>query len=319
MDNKSLVYDQPASEQTWTEALPLGNGTLGAMVCGGVKRELIRLNQESVWNGGFRQRINPDARESLAEVRELVFAGRLSEAEEMIYTNMLSASVELGNYEPLADLRLVFDRKISHHSELFKPAPVDYEHYVRRLDLARALFSCSYERNDNRFRREAFISYPDQVMVYRIETASPIGLRIELTRDNHCEQVLASDEGITLTGKGSGMGPAFAAGILAVSNGVQRRTGFYLSIEEATEITVYVAGRTDFYGEDPVRWCDERLAAAKEKGYEALRKTHLEDYMALFGRVELAINPEEADALVSGLVTRGEGITVRELTDAIRE
>lgn len=295
MDNMYLNYRQPARKQTWEQALPLGNGTLGAMIFGTTDGELIQLNQDSVWSGGFRQRINPDARKSLDRVRQLIFAGRLSEAEQVIYTDMLSVAVEQGDYEPLADLKLIFDKKIPHYSELFKPKQVDFQNYTRTLDLEQALFTCSYDRNLIHYHREAFMSYPGQVLAYRIQTSMPIGLRIELTRGNSCEQICATEDRITLSGEGNGNGPVFVADLLAVSNGKQRRTGFFLDIEEATEIVIYVAGRTSFYEADPFAWCEKRLSEAKEKGYEKLKETHLKDYIPLFERMQLKINPDTSD------------------------
>ena len=101
-------------------------GSFGAMLYGGVEEEVIKLNQESVWYGGYQNRINPDAMKALPEVRKLIFDGQLKAAEELVYTRMFGTPLSQGHYEPLADLRLVFNKSIPHYSELWQEREINY-------------------------------------------------------------------------------------------------------------------------------------------------------------------------------------------------
>jgi len=149
----SLWYRQPA--KTWTEALPVGNGRLGAMIFGGVTNERLQLNEATLWSGGPRDWNNPGAKEILPQVRAAIFAGDYVKAGELC--KMMQGPYN-ESYQPLGDLRLAFPggENIASNS------------YVRRLDLDRAVATVRYRDGDATFTREIFSSYPDQVMVVRL-------------------------------------------------------------------------------------------------------------------------------------------------------
>lgn len=290
--NTFLFYDKPASVNVWEEALPFGNGSLGAMLYGGVEEEVIKLNQESVWYGGYQNRINPDARKALPEVRKLIFEGKLKAAEELVYTNMFGTPFSQGHYEPLADLRLVFNKTIPHHSELGRERQTEYANYERRLDLCTALYDCSYTWQNMNYKREAFISYPDQVMGIKLTADSRVDFRVELSRGDCYEKVTAEGATITLSGSCGGNGTKFVTKLQVMTDGIIERAGAYLEVKAAANAVIYVAGRTDYYGEDPFEWCDAKLELAVKKGYECMKKAHIEDYGTLFNRVELDLNSD---------------------------
>lgn len=290
----SMSYQHPAS--SFYEALPLGNGSLGAMAYGGISAERFTLNQESVWSSRFRERINPVAKDALPKVRELIFAGDLQAAEQLIYEQLLSPSCEQGHYEPLAELKLCLDRHIPHHSELFSPRAPHCDHYTRSLDLASSTYHCSYEADGIAYEREAFISYPDQVMAVHLTASAPMSLRIELSRWGECDAVQADAEYLRLSG-GGGSRPYYCTVLTAVSDGSVTPSGTFLLIDHASELTIYLAARTDFYESDtlsPDEWCLARLRIATAKGYTKVRADHVEDYQSLFGRVSLSL-PEDPD------------------------
>ena len=289
--NAYLKFNKPG--YIWEEALPLGNGSFGAMIFGTVDAERIQLNQESVWSSGPRKRLNEDALEALPEVRKMIFEGRLDEAEEHIYTRMLADPITLGHYEPLADISVVFDRKIPHCSELKTPKVIDVSDYSRVLDMQRSIYECSYVRDGISYKREAFISYPDQVMALKITTSSPVGMRLELVRGVDFETLEAKGNRITLTGSSAKTAPEFVAMTDVFADGTVKKAGFYLEVEDSTSIVIYIAGRTSFYGEDPIKWCEDKLEAAAAKGYDALRETHIADVSALFDRVEIELGEED--------------------------
>lgn len=291
--NTFLFYDKPANADIWEEALPLGNGSFGAMLYGGIEEEVIRLNQESVWYGGFRNRINPDSMKVLPKVRELIFDGQLRAAEELVYTSMFGTPLSQGHYEPLADLKIAFNKRILHHSEQWQERQINYSNYKRLLDLQTACYNCSYTWRETDYKREALISYPDQVMAIRLTADNLVGVRIELDRGENYEKIEANENTITLSGSCGGDGSKFIAKVQVISDGTIVRAGAFLEVENASEIVLYVAGRTDFYEEDPLDWCNEKLALAVQKGYEEIRKEHIADYSNLYQRVDLDLNGDK--------------------------
>lgn len=153
-----LWYDRPASE--WTEALPVGNGRLGAMVFGGVEGELLQLNDDTLYSGEPDTRsYTPDITVRFAEVRDLFRQGKYAEAEAIIASDWLGTTHT--SYQPLGDLRFFFEQT--------GPATS----YRRELDLGKGILSVRYEAGGVRYRREVFCSQPDDVLVYRMEAESP--------------------------------------------------------------------------------------------------------------------------------------------------
>src|SRR5690349_8656137 len=150
-----LWYKQP-SGNTWENALPIGNGRLGAMVYGNVDTERIQLNENTLWSGSPNRNDNPLALDSLRAVRDLVFAGRQKDAEEMANRIIVSKKSQGQMFEPLGELRLVF----KNHS--------DYDKYHRELDIERAIAKTSYELGDVTYTREALASLPDRVIVMHL-------------------------------------------------------------------------------------------------------------------------------------------------------
>ena len=155
----SLTYDKPAEK--WTEALPVGNGRIGAMVFGGTEDERLQINESTLWGGGPHDYVDPGAHTNLEEIRRLIFAGKVDEAEKLSET-MMGQPKLLMPYQPFCDLRLHF------------PGHGQATDYRRQLDLNDAVAETAYNVGSAQFRRETFISYPDQVLVVRI-TAGEAG------------------------------------------------------------------------------------------------------------------------------------------------
>ena len=160
----TLWYDKPAAK--WEEALPVGNGVLGAMVFGGVASERFQLNTNSLWSGGEQDADNPAALQALPKIRELLFAGKYAEAQEL--TNRTQVCIgkgdkgSFGSYSTLGDLHLTFDDHADH--------PTDY---VRELRLDDAIARTTYRLNGVTFTRETFSTYRDDVLVTRITADRP--------------------------------------------------------------------------------------------------------------------------------------------------
>src|SRR5271157_3881490 len=178
----TLWFRQPA--KVWTEALPVGNGNLGAMVFGGIEHERIQLNEHSLWSGHPVLEDSADAREAIAQMRKLLLEGKYAAANKIGAAWRPPAAGPRGtrpSYQTLGDLLLDF----SHTS----PA----EGYRRQLDLDTAIARAEYRIGDVRYTREVFVSHPDQAVVVRIAADKPGGVsftaRLQRQADAQAERV----------------------------------------------------------------------------------------------------------------------------------
>src|SRR5262249_5943512 len=153
-DELVLWYDKPATE--WTDALPVGNGRLGAMIFGGVASEQLQLNEDTLYAGSPYDPNNPEALKALPEARRPSFAGRYKEAHELVGAKMMAHPIKQMPYEPIGDLRLDF------------PGHKNVTNYRRQLDLNTAVATVSYQLGETTFTREVFASPLDQVIVVRL-------------------------------------------------------------------------------------------------------------------------------------------------------
>ena len=311
----TLWYEQPA--QAWVEAIPVGNGRLGGMVFGGVDRERIQLNEDSLWSGGPQDADNPDALKHLGEVRQLLFDGKFVEAQEVAGKTLVckglgshhgeSAYDPFGSYQTLGDLRLTF----ADHDR--------WDGYRRQLDLDTAIASISYRIGSARFSREILASAPDQVLVVRLTCDTPgmISFTVSLDRDprsgshrwkndSRIEPFPSSDEPeapvkaevhggncLVMSGRTwQGKGMRFEARLLVLNEGGQLAPADHtIRVKDADAVTLLLAAATDYRGTDPRTVCEEHIAAASKKSFADLRDAHIGDYRALFRRVEIDLGP----------------------------
>jgi alpha-L-fucosidase 2 len=157
MSDLTLWYTEPAVE--WTEALPLGNGRLGAMVFGGIAREQFQLNEDTLYSGGPYNTVNPKARGRLDEVRKEIFKGNYAFAESLADRFLMGVPVKQMSYQPAGDLWLDFGH--------------DGTSYRRELDLDTAIATTRYDSGGTTFTREAFASAAHNVLVVRIKASKP--------------------------------------------------------------------------------------------------------------------------------------------------
>jgi alpha-L-fucosidase 2 len=160
-----LFSEQPAKE--WVEALPIGNGRLGGTVIGGAPAERIQLNEDTFWSGGPYESISPEALQYLPQVRQLIRDGRYKEAQDLADAKLMGRARHLQAYQPLGDLRLVFERHDS---------PAEYR---RELNLDRAIVRVRYRIGETTFTREVFSSAPDQLIVVRPTEAITLDGRLQ--------------------------------------------------------------------------------------------------------------------------------------------
>ena len=304
-DDLLLWYKQPADK--WNDALPVGNGRLGAMVFGGVVSERLQLNEDTLWSGAPREWNNPEAKQYLPEVRRLVL-----EKEDYVAADEMCRKLQgpyNESYLVMANLHLDFE----HTGQA--------EEYRRELDLDTALGRVSYRIGSAEYVRESFVSAPDQAMVVRLTTTHPDGLSLALSLDSpiHSQTAAQADGTLRLAGKapshadpiyvqsanpvlyddreGKGMRFETAVRALAEGGGV-RVDGARLRIERARAVTLLIAGSTGFrgYERDPAGSAGEIaaanskvLAVAGRKPYAELRRAHIADHQKLFRRVALQL------------------------------
>jgi len=285
-----IWYRRPASE--WVEALPIGNGRLGGMVFGGVKRERIQLNEDTIWSGKPIDRDKPDAARYLPEARRLLFEGRYAEAERLVQERMMGLRLEAGvhTYQMLGDLIL-----------LFEEGEEEVIDYVRELNLDEAIARVSYRLGETLFRREVFSSAVDQVMVVRLESDRQGALTFEtlLSRERDAEVLVIEPDRILMRGHvNGGDGVRFEAQLrLMHEGGDLKTTDEGLRLERADSATILLAAATDYRGDDPHELCEGWLSAASERGYEELREAHIAEHQRLFSRVELNLAGADRDDL----------------------
>ena len=298
----NLTYDKPAEK--WTEALPIGNGRIGAMVFGGTEDERLQINESTLWGGGPHDYTNPEAHTNLDEIRRLIFAGKVDDAEKLSAT-MMGQPKLLMPYQPFCDLRLHF------------PGHGQTTNYRRELHLNDAIAETAYKTGSARFQREAFISYPDQVLVVRI-TASEAG-RLTFTASLDSPQpetstVSTANDTLQLNGQiqprqnparswtGSWIQPGMRfVAVLRVMNkgGSVRSEDGRLEIAGADSVTILFSDATSFrsyldVGGDALGVAQDYMHSAEQRSYEQLRQRHLDDFRRLFSRVALRLGEDHA-------------------------
>jgi len=287
------VFDA-SMDNPWFQALPVGNGRLGAMVFGGIGVERIQLNEETLRSGGPMDRNNPQAIEYLPEVRRLLFEGRNEEAAFLMNTRMLGVPPQAQDYQTLGDMWLTSE------------GVEDARNYRRELDLDSGIVTVRYEANGATYTREVFASAPDRVLVIHIRCSKPggIGFGLELDRPSDQEggpttfQVWTEDPD-TLVMRGIRL-KFLARAQVRVRRGVQGPSqGSGLSVEEADEVTILLAASTGWRGiydqtGNPGADCRADLARVADRSYEDLRAAHIEDHRRLFRRVQIDLGGNDA-------------------------
>ena len=226
----TLWYTKPAAE--WEEALPLGNGRLGAMIAGNLREERIQVNEETIWYGGWEDRLNPDARENLPKLRELVRQGRISEAERLIRLAFISGPDGQRGYQTLGDIEMKY---------LNDPSQEECTAYRRELDLDRAVCRVQYENaKKEAFERTCFISRPADCMVLHLRAPKgKVSVEVMLNRAKYFDRTgKVNDHTIYLSGNLGKNALEFAMCLSAKATGGRVYTmGHTLVIEEAEKIT----------------------------------------------------------------------------------
>ncbi len=308
-NSNRLIYNSPAKD--FNEALPIGNGRIGGMIYGGTEKDLINLNEDSIWSGGLRNRVNPDSKEGLEEVRKLLFEGRISEAEQTAMDKMAGVNPNSRHYMPLGNLNIEFRHKDSEasknadetHSSDATGSSDTPSDYLRTLDISEATASVSYTLYGVKYTREYFVSAPDNALIVHIKASEKgcISFDAEIDgRDDYYDNNRPVSDGIILYNGGTGSNDGiFFAAVLTAScvSGKMRTIGGKLRVENADEATIFLTARTSFYenenaktgGEGYTKKALSDAGSALKKDYISIKENHVKDYKKFYDRVSLSI------------------------------
>ena len=299
-------FSSPATR--WDEALPVGNGRLGAMVFGTVDEERLQLNEDTYWTGGPYSTVVKGGYKVLPEIQRLVFAGRFLEAHNLFGRNLMGYPVEQQKYQSLANLHLNF------------PHVGKAENYRRTLDLEHGVVTVTYSINGVHYRREVFSSAPDQAIVVRLTTDHPRGLNFTAnlrgvrnqTHSDYGTDYFRMDpvgsNGLVVTGKSADyLGVSgklrYEARLQATSEGGTVHTdGVNLEVKNSNSVTLVVVAATNFVNYHDVSGNQHQRVEAylhhlKDKSFDELKSAAVRDYRALYDRVSLNLPTTESSFL----------------------
>jgi alpha-L-fucosidase 2 len=273
----------------WVEALPIGNGRMGAMIFGGIAKERIQLNEESLWAGYAHDENNPNAAAALPLVRKWLFEGRDDSATVLADKAMMGIPKRVSPYQTMGDIWMEFDG-------ILKEKTSDY---YRDLNLDQALTTVRFVQDGRTFTREAFASHPDNIMAMRLTASAPgsISFTMAIYREQDAQSLVENNK-LILRGRlqvpdstGTNRGMAFETQILPIYKGGKLIVkDNQITITNADEVVLLVAQATGYQNQDPAKTCSAALAAAARQSYDALKQRHIRDYQQLYKRVALNIN-----------------------------
>jgi alpha-L-fucosidase 2 len=292
-EDLTLWYTQPAKQ--WVEALPIGNGRLGAMVFGGIDKERIQFNEDTLWAGGPYDPTNPNALAALPEARRLIFAGEYKEASKLIGAKMMGRPLTQMPYQPVGDVNLTFPNV---------EGAVDYR---RQLDLDTAIARVDFSIGDVNFTREVFSSPVDKVIVVRLTADKPGKISFAATMRTPQKAVVVVESPDTVVMRGVNPQSAGIRGALKfqallkvmVQGGQVSSDQNQISVTGADSAMLLVDAATSYksYKDvtgDPDAITRKHISEAAKRPFEVIRKDHIAEHQRLFSRVKLDLGNTEA-------------------------
>lgn len=289
-----LFYDKPAAE--WVEAMPIGNGRIGAMIFGRADNEQIQFNEDTFWGEGPYDSVNPQALAALPEARKLIFEGRNKEAQDLINAKMMGVPLKQAPYQPAGVLNLIFQG----HQQ-----PIDYR---RQLDLDTAVVKVQYKVGDVAYKRQIFSTPVDQVTIIRLTADKPgminFAAYFSAPQDKKKLQNLGNDtlslevNGLPFNGI-DGVLRCYSRVKVVAENGKIKSDDGKLRIENADSAVLILASATNYVNYKdtsgkPEAIVEKQIKAASKKPFEKMLSDHIEAYQKLFNRVQLDLGTTEA-------------------------
>lgn len=295
-DNKllKLWYTSPAKQ--WVEALPVGNGRLGAMVYSDPSKELIQLNENTVWAGSPYRNDNPEAKGALPEVRKLIFEGKYKEAHDIVNQKFISKISNGMPYQAMGNLRLLF---AGHEN---------YSDYYRELDIEKAVVSSSYILNGVKYETRVFSSFPDQILIVRISADKPesVSFFATLDRPSKVDINTKGNDEMIMSGKTNDFEKVkgnllqFETKVKILTNGGNvSAADTALIVTKADVATIYISMATNFVNytdisENAAERVNNFLQNALKKNYDQILRDHVADYQKYFNRVNLDLGTTDS-------------------------
>jgi alpha-L-fucosidase 2 len=285
-----LWYNAPSGE-VWENAMPLGNGKIGAMVYGNVDKEIIQLNEGTVWSGSPNRNDNPEALKALPQIRGLIFSGKYKEAEKLINEKVISKKSMGQAFQPVGNLEISFDN----HS--------GFSDYYRDLNIDEAVAKTSYKVDGTTFTREVFTSFPDKVLAIELSAdkkgAISFSLKFSSPHSKHSINV-NGDRELVLNGNTSDHegveGKVKFSAIAKVINqgGHLIANGDELEVKNANSVLIFVSIGTNFnnysdLGGDEVTRSQTEIKAVSRNSFTQMKHNHIAAYKKYFDRVKINI------------------------------
>ncbi len=293
-NNLKLWYNTPAGK-VWEAALPVGNGRLGAMVYGNTEKEIIQLNESTVWSGSPNRNDNPDAREALPEIRRLIFDGQFKEASQLAGQKIQTKKANGMKYQTVGELYLDF------------PGHENVTDYYRELNLQTAVTKTTYNVNGVTFTREVLASVPAQAIIVRLTANKPGSINFTASlHSEHTSTVAAKgNDEIQLSGISSDKegvpGKVKFQSLLKIktTGGKLTPAGETISVSNANAVTLYISIATNFVNYADISANEAKRAAdylqhAMQKEYPQLLQEHISAYQRYFNRVQLDLGTTDS-------------------------
>ncbi len=287
-----LFYNKPAGD--WNEALPVGNGRLGAMVFGGIAYETLQLNEDSIWSGGKRERDSLSALENLQKVRELLFEEKISEAEEIVNAAFCGTPINQRHYMPLGNLVIEAPLKDE-----------DVTNYRRSLDLSKAVCLTEFTCKGVNYRRRVIASNPDEAILINISSdrKNSVDLKIYINdcRDDYYDFNAPVDNNTILYtgGMGGTDGIDFSSAVTVSAEGGRcERYGSFLICRSCDSVTIAVTCRTSYRHENHGELAVEDGKKALSYDFEDLTERHIADYKSYYDRCKISLGDNSGEDLL---------------------
>ena len=304
-EDLKLWYDAPARQ--WTDALPLGNGRLGAMIFGTPAQERIQINEETIWGGGPHNNVNYAAKDGLEQIRTALWEGRRSDAQALCDEYISSKGAHGMPYQTAGSLMLEFD------------GITDFTDYYRELDINRAVALTRFKANGTEYTRESFVSFPDQLVIMRLTASNKGSLSFKARYDlpYREERILDKTSGLFEGGK-AGLMFVTCKGddhegvegkicftdcaLIQAEGGLVTSADGNISVSGADEVIIYISVGTNFVNYQDVSGDNMAKATAPvgkyldnrdKKRYEKALAAHIKEYQKQFGTVTLDLGTND--------------------------
>lgn len=299
-----LNYDKPATQ--WKESLPIGNGRMGTMVAGCIASDTLVMNEETIWTGGPHDYINPNAKEHLQEVRDLIAQRQNDKAKAVADKYMVGIPKKQQAYQPATSIIInSFDEG-------------EVTNYSRTLDLNRALVNIDYEQNGESYKREYFASNPDDIIVVRFTTTAKQGLNMDIVQSSLQNDIVVtvSEDSYKINGNGSAKSRNIKsaikfASVIKVVEGLNKSTIDHegIHVRGAKELVLHYTAESNYvkYNDvsgDPDKLCSNILSKVDNVKYKTLKDRHIADYKSLFDRMQINLGSDAAPQITTDSLVR---------------